>query len=113
MKTTTNAPSVLSTWTGGWAWQCTLVCCGAIQTECKHGYHFHGENATIYNWLFRYQSLWIPLLEAATRKGVDISRLVPPLDIAWVWHVSVQAHITCTTVQQGLMQAGLQSTYDA
>ncbi len=40
--------------------------------------------------LCRYQSLWIPLLEAATKDGVDMDRLVPPIDIAWVWHVSSQ-----------------------
>jgi len=42
------------------------------------------------DWLCRYQSLWIPLLEAATKDGVDMDRLVPPIDIAWVWHVSSQ-----------------------
>jgi len=30
------------------------------------------------------------LLEAATKDGVDMDRLVPPIDIAWVWHVSSQ-----------------------
>ena len=42
------------------------------------------------NRLCRYQSLWIPLLEVATKNGVDMDRLVPPIDIAWVWHVSSQ-----------------------
>ena len=41
-------------------------------------------------WLCRYQSLWIPLLEATTKTGVDMDGLVPPIDIAWVWHVSSQ-----------------------
>ncbi|DBA79621.1 TPA: hypothetical protein ACH3X1_008305 [Trebouxia sp. C0004] len=39
------------------------------------------------NAVERYQSLWIPLMETATKDGVDMDRLVPPIDIAWVWHV--------------------------
>ena len=36
----------------------------------------------------RYQTLWMPFLTAAKQENLDMSRLVPPIDIAWAWHVS-------------------------
>lgn len=41
----------------------------------------------------RYQTQWLPLLASAVQEGLDTSRLIPPLDIAFVWHVSLCGEI--------------------
>ena len=42
-----------------------------------------------YYHVCRYQNQWLPLLASAVQDGIDISRLIPPLDIAFAWHVSL------------------------
>jgi len=38
--------------------------------------------------LCRYKTQWLPLLASAVKEGIDISKMIPPVDIAFAWHVS-------------------------
>ena len=47
-------------------------------------YFNHG--AVLSSAVARYEELWLPLLAAREQKGTS-SALVPPIDIAWAWHL--------------------------
>ena len=40
----------------------------------------------------RYETCWLPLL-AKYGQGEEAEKLVPPLDVAWIWHVHMLAPV--------------------
>jgi hypothetical protein len=54
------------------------------------GDHLYTKSPTLACAVKRYKTMWIPLLKQMSKKSTSnsLSRvLVPPVDIAWIWHV--------------------------
>jgi len=49
------------------------------------------ESTYIEQAIYRYESLWIPLLSISSESVKDT--LYPPIDVAWIWH----CHLLCPT----------------
>ena len=47
---------------------------------------YFNQGAALTSAVARYEELWLPLLAAREQKGTT-SALVPPIDIAWAWHL--------------------------
>ncbi|KAL3161757.1 hypothetical protein ABBQ38_008852 [Trebouxia sp. C0009 RCD-2024] len=57
----------------------------AVDCFPGNGGLYEGRGAA--NAVQRYQTQWLPLLASALKEGLDTSKLIPPLDIAFAWHV--------------------------
>lgn len=57
----------------------------AVDCFPGNGGLYEGRSAA--NAVERYHTVWLPLLASALKEGLDTSKLVPPLDIAFAWHV--------------------------
>ena len=36
--------------------------------------------------IYRYEKVWLPLLESLSKESFSLDQLFPPIDVAWVWH---------------------------